>query len=157
MAIFKVINEAGKYHDDAALTNVIKYCCNPEKTKSGFVGGYAVNPLNAISEMETVAELYNKSNGIRLRHMVLSFSHRELQNSCGAYLLACQAAMYYGKDYQIIFCIHEDTKVIHVHFVMNTVSYRSGVKYQGVKKDYYDFQNHLRAILNEYDIELMVQ
>ena len=156
MAVFRVVNKTGKYHDDTALMNVITYCCNPIKIKSGLVGGHAVNPQYAIYEMEKVAKLCDKNRGLRLRHMYLSFDLTELQNSCGAYLIAYQAAMFYGLDYQIIFCVHEDTEHINVHFVMNSVSYRSGLKYQGTKKDYYDFQNHLRTILREYGIGLMV-
>ena len=156
MAVFKVVNKAGKYHDDEALMNVIMYCCNPIKIISGLVGGLAVNPQHAIYEMETVAGLCDKNSRLRLRHMVLGFDPCELQNPREAYSIAYQAAMFYGLDYQIIFCIHEDTDHIHVHFIMNSVSYRTGLKYQGTKKDYYDFQNHLRTILKEYGIGLMV-
>ena len=156
MAILKIVNEAGKYHDNRALATVIDYCRKPEKVENGYVGGIACNPLQAVIEMETLASLYNKNDGLRLRHMCLNFEPNELTEPFTAYVIGHQAAMYYGYDYQIFYGVHQDKEHIHIHFVMNTVSYRSGLKYQGTKKDYYDYQNHLRAILSEYGISLMV-
>ena len=84
MPILKVIHEepcyvagGGKYHDDAAVESVISYVLNPAKTRNNFVGGRGVNVNCAAYEMNRMAEAFDKESGIRVRHMVLSFSQKE--------------------------------------------------------------------------------
>ena len=84
MPILKVIHEepcyiagGGKYHDDAAVESVISYILNPAKTRNNFVGGRGVNVSYAAYEMNRMAEAFDKESGIRVRHMVLSFSQKE--------------------------------------------------------------------------------
>ena len=54
------------------------------------------------------------------------------------------AALYYGGEYQIVYAVHEDSRHLHVHFVLNTLNYRTGKKYPGDKEDYYNFQRYLK-------------
>lgn len=150
-------NQTGvpKYHDDSALEDVISYCIQPNKTPHGFVGGFGVNLNQPAFEMERLAKAYGKKSGLRLRHMILSFSREETKRFRKRALdnlkkIADYAAQYYGIEYQIIYAIHEDTDHYHIHFVMNTVSFRNGAKYRGDKGDYYHFQEYLRIFLREY-------
>jgi len=114
-----------------------------------------VSPNQAAYEMQLIAEVYGKTEGLRLRHMVLSFSAEEMKfGRTRKYIeverIAQYAASYYKNDYQIIYAVHEDAKNLHIHFVMNTVSYRTGRKYRGDKADYYAFQSYLGSFLKEY-------
>ena len=166
MAAFKVIHSQNtdscyrqdkpKYHDSDALSTVITYCCAPEKTKSGYIGGFGINIHDAAEQMESLARTYYKADGIRLRHMVLSFESWEKITPFMAFQIAYQAAWYYGSSYQILFAVHENTTHPHIHFVMNTVSYLDGHKYAGKREDYYNFQQHLRNVLWPYGIELKI-
>ena len=71
-----------------------------------------------------------------------------------AYQIAYQAAWYYGREYQILFAVHENKQLLHVHFVMNTVSYLDGHKYAGKREDYYKFQDYLIQILKPFGIDI---
>lgn len=163
MALLKVMHnkntpvsprfQGKKYHDENSLYDVISYCCNPEKTQSGNIGCFGANVQYAAEQMGRLAQTYGKANGIRLRHMVLSFEPGEKVTSTGAYQIAYQAAWYYGREYQVLFAVHEDKKHLHIHFVMNTVSYLDGHKYAGKCEDYYNFLDHLRKILEPFGIE----
>ena len=146
---------SAKYHDDEAFESVISYCIRPEKTPTDWIGGFGVNINQAAFEMKRLAKAYGKESGLRLRHMVLSFSAEETKQ-LGAhaletiYKIAAYAAGYYGMEHQIIYAVHEDAKNYHVHFVMNTVSFLDGKKYRGNKGDYYRFQAYLKSFLQEY-------
>ena len=48
--------------------------------------------------------------------------------------------------------IHEDLESLHVHFLMNTASYNNGTKYDGKKKVYYRFINHINETLQPYGL-----
>lgn len=144
-----------KYHDDRALRAVIQYCLNPEKTPHKYIGAYGVNINQAALEMKLLADAYCKDRGLRLRHFILTLSpdevkklHEQGKNAeKELFTLADYIARYYGNEYQIIFAVHESEWHPHIHFVMNTVNFKTGKKYGGQKKDYYDFQSYIGSYL----------
>lgn len=146
-----------KYHDDEALADVIGYVLRKDKTSNELVGGIAVDPWHAEEQFRIVAQAYGKDFGVRLRHMVLSFSPEEGIDAHDAKNIASQVAAYYGYDYQILWAVHLDGKTVHIHMVMNMVSYRTGVKYDGSKADYYSFQAHINAVLVPYGLYVMAK
>lgn len=139
-----------KYHDDQAIEDVLTYILQEEKVQDGCVGGFAVNPALAADQFEMVAQAYGKDFGIRLRHMILSFAPNEKIDLHDAKNIAYQVAGYYGNDYQIVWACHTDARCLHVHMVMNTVSYQNGMKYDGSKVDYYGFERHINTVLQPY-------
>ena len=143
-----------KYHDEMSLHNVLAYVMDPRKTNADLIGGFAVNPEMAEDQFEMIARNYGKDFGIRLRHMVLSFSEREKVDPFVAKNIAYQIAAYYAYDYQIIYAVHTDSRCLNIHFVMNSVSYRTGKKYDGKKEDYYHFLEYMERILRSYGMQL---
>lgn len=143
---------APKYHDGNSLHDVISYCCNPNKARSGLIGGFGINVRYAAEQMDGLARAYRQADGIRLRHMELAFEPRERISPENVFLIAYKVAWYYGQEYQILFAVHEDTPHRHIHFVMNTVSYLDGHKYPGRKEDYYRFCGYVGEVLDPYRI-----
>lgn len=85
MAIMKFITENAfnssydqKYKDDNAITDIIGYVCNPEKT-DGYIGSWSLDPRYAAYEMELLAKLFHNNHGIRLRHWIITFTADELE------------------------------------------------------------------------------
>lgn len=115
-----------------------------------------MNPQFAKEQFEIVATTYDKTFGTRLRHMILSFGSSEQITLHEAKGIAYRAALYYGYEYQIIWAVHRDAEHIHIHMVMNTVSYRTGKKYDGSKADYYGFKEYLNSILVPYGLYVML-
>ena len=150
MAIYKVINTVGKYHDSHAYQDVIHYVTNTEKVRSDGVLGGAVLPENATVAMEAVAFAYHKDKGVHLRHSVLSFEPDEGVSAEDAKAIAKESIKFYDDDFQILAAVHEDRDHVHIHYVMNTVSYRDGSKYHGEKRDYYNFLKHMNKIVQPY-------
>ena len=157
MAIYRVINSAGKYHDSSSYQDVIRYAASPEKTKPDGIFGGAVLPEIAADAMEGVTRAYHKDSGVRLRHSVLSFSPTENVSIEDTKAIAREAIKYYENDYQIIAVVHEDTDHPHIHFVMNTVSYQDGSKYRGKKKDYYAFHRYMNKLVRPYGTHVELQ
>ena len=106
--------------------------------------------------MHDVAVAYEKNSGLRLRHSILSFAPNENVSAAEAAEIAQEAINYYGDAYQIISAVHEDTDDIHIHFVMNQISYVDGSRYRGKKSDYYQYQKHLKKILSENGIHKLI-
>ena len=59
---------------------------------------------------------------------------------------------YLGKEYQAIYAVHENTESLHIHIVMNSVSYIDGHRYRGTKAEHYEFMDFLRNVLIYYGI-----
>lgn len=166
MAVLKVIHSGNspaadkfdtpKYHDATAISDVIRYCCQPSKIPHRCIGGFGLNLTYAAEQMEGVIRAYGKTEGVHLRHMVLSFEAGERVSLYFANQIAHQVAWYYGSAYQILYAIHEDTPHLHIHFVMNTTSYINGKKYAQKKEDYFRFLQYLAEILKEYGLNLNV-
>ena len=154
MATFKVIGRGqnGKYMDDYAREDVIAYVLQNDKTPHHCIGGAAVNIYNALQEMTLLARAFHKDTGLRLRHSVISFENDRGITLKAANQIAQQAIAYFGSAYQIIYAVHEDTEHLHIHLVMNSVSYLDGMKYHGSKKDYYSFIGYMKVVLRPYGI-----
>ena len=154
MATYKVIGlgQDGKYMDDYSREDVIAYILRNDKTPHHCIGSAAVNVYHALQEMTLLAQAFHKDTGLRLRHSVISFENCERIGLKEAEQIARLAIAYYGGAYQIIYAVHEDAEHLHIHLVMNSVSYLDGKKYHGDKKDYYGFINYMRSVVRPYGI-----
>lgn len=147
MATYKVFGygQKQKFYDDNAYSDAIHYVMNPRK--AAYAGGCNVETLErAAQEMEAVAKAFGKNKGKRVRHSELSFSAEEGISAEQADLYAREIVLHYAPEYQIVHAVHDDTENTHIHFVMNQISYVDGHRYQGKKKDYYDFMRHIGSV-----------
>lgn len=113
------------YPDLGSVQRLLNYVL-----RTPFYGGYAIDPENAFNQMRLVKEAYHKTEGVQLKHFLLTFSHEEMIRLDFKELL--ELGFQVGKvleRYQIVYCIHLDSDHIHMHFVMNTVSFEDGKKY----------------------------
>ena len=152
MAVLKIVNHCGKYHDENARATLERYIKDIWKTDPLFIDGLAVNPKYAAEEMSKLAEVAGKTSGIQLRHFILSLAPREARDPIFVLSLARAVAEYYADEYQILFAVHCDHHYLHAHFMMNAVSYKTGLKYPGTKDDYYAFKRHVVHVLKSYGI-----
>ena len=112
------------YPDD--LDSVLEYAANPEKTeKNMYVGGVNLNPMIAYDEMMTVKRQYGKEDGILGWHGYMSFKPGEV-TAAQAHEIGMEFARRMWSDYQVLVATHCNTGVYHCHFVVNSVSYKTG-------------------------------
>lgn len=158
---------AEKYTDDFAINDVVRYihdCKHGGAKTQGYVGGWAVDPFNAIYEMELVSALYHKRSGVRLRHWTITFQDYELQQAAYRlpnmnqyqilFQLGLEFTVYFADCYQVIFAVHLDKDVGHIHAVMNTVSYVDGKKHSGSKGDYYAYEAYAKTVAKKYGFNI---
>ena len=105
--------------------------------------------------MQTVSAAYGQDRGIRLRHWIISFEKGELPDAWHANQFAQMACRFYAYTYQIVYSVHEDAGHLHIHFVMNMISYLDGTRYGGKKKDFYDYLHDLHEIAKASGIEII--
>ncbi len=150
MAFAKIVDKPG-YSDHDILEKVIRYITDPCKAIQGLIGGFNLLPLSAefiIEQMEIVKIVWHKTEGKQIRHFIVSFAYWENVSEIEAYRLAYYLAAYYADRYQIVYAVHEDKPNVHIHFIVNTVSYKDGLMYAEGKDDYTRLQEYIFCELN---------
>lgn len=118
-----IINQ--DYYDAISLKNVTNYV-----KRLGIFGGYALDPSHAFDQMILVKRKFHKTNGIQLKHFLISFSNSEMYRLDFDDLLniGFQTGVLFA-EYQMVYGVHYDTAHFHLHVAMNTVSFVDGHKY----------------------------
>lgn len=149
---FEEMNEAGKYKDDNARIDVLRYILNPYKVVNGrcgsFLCGNSKDP-NVIADcMEYNAEYFGKNSGVRLRHFVISFLPYEVNDPITTDVIGYMICKYISNEYQVAYAVHHND-YYHLHFVMNSVSFIDGHRYQGKTSEYFSLKRYAEKVLKE--------
>ncbi len=153
MAILKTANTKDKYFDNDSKKNVINYIVNEDKTPNNFIGSRGFKTDNYAEEMNNVSKKFNKTEGVQLRHFIVSFTPWEVCDPAVAYRIGNEICDYLGNEYQTVFAVHENTQELHLHIASNSVSYIDGHRYKGTRKEFYAMKNQINNILENYDIK----
>lgn len=120
-----IILVRNEYKDTGALRRVINYALS-----GSVIGGYGLDPNYAFEQMILVKPTHDKINGCQLKHFVISFTSQEMMHLDFDDILEMGFRVgTFLKDYQLVYGIHLDTQHVHMHCVMNTVSFRDGHKF----------------------------
>lgn len=145
------------------LDKVIKYTTNPEKTedknyseswyrdlhntveyikadfkteKQFYVTGINCGEDNALEEMKATKKKFGKERGILAYHAFQSFAEGEVTPEQAHKIGIQLAEELWGDRFEVIVSTHLNTKHIHNHFVLNSVSFVDGKKYRDNRSTY---------------------
>ncbi len=147
MPVIKAINEGYPTPDD--LERVIDYL-----DRGGYLYGVGVCADWAFQQMMLVKELWHKMDGRQCRHMVVSFACHEDLTFDEAVAYGYQIAAYYSNRFQTVFALHLNSGHMHLHFLINSVSYVDGKKYSGGWGDYCQFKNYIQNLLPQWQVDI---
>lgn len=138
MAIIKAVKNS-----HSKVKQIIDYVTKNEKTiGKKLCSGYNCGIDTAALEMQATKELYNKTGGRTYKHFVQSFPPDEKITPEQAHEIARQfvesCPLFAG--YEVVYATHVDREHIHTHFVVNSVSFIDGHKYQMSKRDLEDMK-----------------
>ena len=157
----------GSYTNKDAVEKVIRYitrtrwCENRQNELIAYGGagvGIYLNPAEIIRQFLYVQNIYNINNrgGRRIYHEVLSFTDYEFQLLNWDYnsvLMIAQeiSKFYYENGHQVLFGIHySEEKRLHIHFAVNTINYRTGLKWHSSKIDLEQRKLLFNEIIKKY-------
>ena len=146
MAIFKCV-KIKKYN----LGGLLKYVSKVEKTRVELVYAKDCSIETAKYEFEFVKKLYNKTDKRQYYHFVQSFDPNdditpELAHQVGKEMLKC------FDGFQVVLGTHIDKKHLHNHFVINSVSFKNGLKYHQSNKDLKNIKILSNDICKKYNL-----
>lgn len=112
------------------IRQVMTYATNPNKTEQQFfTTGINCEVKEAVKQMQLVKTMYGKENGILAFHAYQSFNEGEVNPEIAHEIGVKLAEEMWGDRFQVVVSTHLNTKHIHNHFVINSVSFKDGKKY----------------------------
>lgn len=154
-----VINNS--YKDELALYNVMHYCAGDTANhlKCQYWRGYGVpwsSVEAAIAEMNYIKQIYNKTDGKALCHFVVTLCRKTESNGkryleaklererreCD-YFADALSLFLFMQGYQNCYFKHIDSDKAHVHYVVNSVNFRTGMKVKNVSSLAYAMMEYL--------------
>lgn len=142
MAIIKSISSK------ASLGKAVKYITNDKKTdKERLVDGKDCNPETAIDEMKATKGIYNKMNGRQYIHYIQSFSPEDKITPEQAHKIGKEFMDHKSFDgYEVVMATHTDQNHLHNHFIVNSVNFENGNKFQSKWQDLNDLKEYSNQI-----------
>ena len=130
MAIVKFA-KCQKTQTVGGLHGAITYCCRPAKVAyqgRSLISGVNCVPQAALLEFMNTKRQYGSTDGRMYYHMVQSFRPDDPVTPEMAHEIALKLAEHIP-GYEIIVATHTDREHLHSHFVINSVSFETGLKY----------------------------
>lgn len=136
------------------LKDVMDYAANEEKTEKKFyVSGVNCNASIAREQFINVKKQFGKEGGIIAYHAYQSFAEGEVTPELAHKIGVEFAQRVWGKDYQVLVATHLNTKCLHNHFVINSISFQHGKRLRA--KQWYELKNISDEICKEYGISIV--
>ena len=136
--------------------NVIDYITNKDKTDNKkYITGINCMADIAFKEMSITKQQFNKTGGILGFHAYQSFKGCEVTNDEAHEIGIRLAEELWGDKFQVVVTTHTNTKNVHNHFVINSVSFVDGKKYYDNKTNYAIMRQVSDNICKEYELQTL--
>lgn len=141
--------------DYQALRDVLAYAKDEEKTEQElFCEGIHCNPETARDQFITVKEQFGKSDGIQAYHGYLSFKEQDITPEAAQHIGMEFASEVWGKDFQVVVTTHLNTKHLHCHFVINSISFKDGHRCHD-ETSWFRFRKVADRICEKYGLQVI--
>ena len=144
-------------YERQSLSDVIEYAANNEKTAMRqFVTGVGCSPETAREEMMMVKRIYEKEGGRVGFHGYQSFAKGEVTPELAHEIGVKLAEELWGDYFLVVVATHLDHEShIHTHFVLNSVSFRDGHRFDNSKADYRKMREASGRLCREYGLSII--
>lgn len=142
----RIPNLTGLSHDDHDdLSAALEYAADKGKTvreQQLFVSGVNCLPETCLEQMNVTKKQFGKEGGVVGFHAYQSFHPGEVTPEQCHQIGVETARRMWGDRFEVIVATHLNTDCCHNHFVLNSVSFKDGKRYNDCRRTY----SELRAI-----------
>lgn len=136
-----------------ALKDVLSYAKDEEKTEQEFyVEGINCNSSTARDQFISVKQAYGKEDGIQAYHGYLSFKEQDISPSLAQKIGMEFAKEVWGDRFQVVVTTHLNTKHLHCHYVINSISFKDGKRLWGNEKAWFKFRLVADKVCEKYGL-----
>lgn len=140
------------------LSQVISYTTHDLKTeKQLYVTGINCSLETVKRDMITTKKQYQKENGILAYHAYQSFAKGETDAETAHQIGIELANTLWGNRFEVLISTHLDKDHYHNHFVINSVSFKDGLRYYDNKESYKKMRNISDLLCKKYHLSVIEQ
>ena len=127
-----------KKYVDSDLYAALRYVSNDKKTDERmYVSGINCNAKRAYELMTATKKRFGKTGGNVAYHGYQSFQTGETTPEEAHKIGMETAKRMWGNEYEVVVTTHLNTDNVHNHFVVNSVSFKTGRKFENHISDHY--------------------
>lgn len=142
--------------DKEDLKDVLDYATKSSKTEQKlFVNALNCSPASAYEQMQETKKEYGKKNGILAFHGYQSFAPGEVTPEVAHGIGMKFAEQMWGDSFEVVVATHLDTDCCHNHFVLNSVSFVDGKKYNSCKANNRRMRELSDNLCREYGLSVI--
>ena len=145
------------YKNNPSIRNLLRYVIYEKGYEKCFEYWGARNlprDVDKASRAIITLQKLSRSNNGRLMHQFVISLPLEIQDVKVAYILAEALADYLGQEYQLFYGVHTDKPNLHIHVAMNSVSFRTGLKWHKKAAEFQKWRDQIismmETVLDEY-------
>ena len=125
-----------------------------KKEKLCYVSCLNCDEDNPFDDMNYTKDYYHKKNGVLAYHGYQSFKDGEVTPDI-AHEIGVKFVEEMFKDYEVIVATHQNTNHIHNHFIINSVSFKTGKKYNNNRTNLAKLRNISDSLCAEYGLSVL--
>lgn len=153
-----IINPEKTINEDYGKTNFDylegKTDYNFKNEKVHYVSYLNCEEYDPCSSMKDTKDYYNKNDGVLAYHGYQSFKEGEVTADV-AHEIGVKFVEEMFKDYEVVVATHQNTNHIHNHFIINSVSFKTGKKYNNNRTNLAKLRYVSDALCAEYGLSIL--
>ena len=156
--VYRYISNEEKTTEEISdgLNEVLTYTTQGYKTnEKEYITGINCSPASAVKQMIHTKKSYGKDDGVLAFHAVQSFKPDELTPELCHEIGVKLAGLMWGDRFEVVVSTHLDKHHLHNHFVVNSVSFMDGKKFDNNRNDYIRFRNLSDDLCNGYNLSVV--
>lgn len=154
MSILKHVS--GHNYSKKTMAQLINYATEAYKTGDGkYIYTHGCSKKDIHKDMNAIKRAYHKEGGKQGEHFVISISPDDKRVSDNDYIEIGRKIAEFYDEYQSVVALHKDSKVRHLHLVLNSTSFNDGKKFSQSPSKLNAFKESCNKILDEYGLDLI--
>ncbi|MBQ3927109.1 MAG: relaxase/mobilization nuclease domain-containing protein, partial [Clostridia bacterium] len=140
------------------LASALRYAADPEKTGKEtvfLVTGIHCSEKDPVQDMSLIKRHFGKTGGNVAYHAYQSFRPGEVTPEQCHEIGVRLAKELWGDRFQVLVATHLNCHHLHNHFVINSVSYADGKKFDCNKRTYAAFRKKSDELCREFDLSVV--
>lgn len=125
-----------------------------KKEKLCYISCLNCSEDNPFDDMKDTKDYYRKSDGVLAYHGYQSFKEGEVTPDI-AHEIGVKLVNEMFKDYEVVVATHQNTNHIHNHFIINSVSFKTGKKYNNNRTNLAKLRNISDSLCAEYGLSIL--
>ena len=141
---------------DDDLFKALRYTEDDAKTdQKMYVTAINCPTKRAYEHMTATKQRYGKTGGVLAYHGYQSFRTDEVTPEQAHQIGLETARRMWGEDYEIVVTTHLNTDNLHNHIVVNSVSFRTGRKFENHQSDHYKLREISDGVCREHQLSVL--